>query len=37
MTPTSAFRDRTAFNGNLKIKDADRFWSPSKYLIIVER
>jgi len=32
-----AFRDRTAFKGNLKIKDADRFWSPSKYLIIVER
>jgi hypothetical protein len=31
------FRDRTAFKGNLKIKDADRFWSPSKYLIIVER
>ncbi len=32
-----AFRDRTAFKGNLRIKDADRFWSPSKYLIIVER
>src|SRR5690349_5150828 len=32
-----AFRDHTAFKGNLKIKDADRFWSPSKYLIIVER
>jgi hypothetical protein len=32
-----AVRDRTAFKGNLKIKDADRFWSPSKYLIIVER
>lgn len=32
-----AARDRTNFRGNLKIKDADRFWSPSKYLIILER
>ncbi|HEY2375320.1 MAG TPA: hypothetical protein VGH98_05040 [Gemmatimonadaceae bacterium] len=32
-----AFRDHTLFRGNLKIKDADRFWSPSKYLIILER
>ena len=32
-----ANRDKTAFKGNLKIKDADKFWSPSKYLIIVER
>jgi hypothetical protein len=32
-----AARDRTSFRGNLKIKDADRFWSPSKYLIILER
>ena len=30
-------RDRTSFRGNLKIKDADRFWSQSKYLIILER
>jgi hypothetical protein len=29
--------DRTSFRGNLKIKDSDRFWSPSKYLIILER
>jgi hypothetical protein len=32
-----ATRDRTNFRGNLKIKDADRFWSQSKYLIILER
>lgn len=32
-----SFRDRSSFRGNLKIKDADRFWSPSKYLIIVQR
>jgi hypothetical protein len=32
-----AIRDRTSFRGNLKIKDADRFWSQSKYLIILER
>ena len=30
-------RDRAKFRGNLKIKDTDRFWLPSKYLIIVER
>src|SRR5438874_1068432 len=30
-------RDRSLFRGNLKIKDTDRFWSPSRYLIIVER
>jgi hypothetical protein len=29
--------DQTSFRGNLKIKDSDRFWSPSKYLIILER
>lgn len=29
--------EQTSFRGNLKIKDADRFWSPSKYLIILER
>jgi hypothetical protein len=32
-----ATRDRANFHGNLKIKDADRFWSQSKYLIILER
>jgi len=32
-----ASRDNTSFRGNLKIKDADRFWSQSKYLIILER
>ena len=30
-------REKTSFRGNLKIKDADRFWSQSRYLIIVER
>ena len=30
-------REKTFFRGNLKIKDADRFWSQSRYLIIVER
>lgn len=32
-----AARDRASFRGNLKIKDADRFWEKSRYLIIVER
>ena len=32
-----AMVDKSSFRGNLKIKDSDRFWSPSKYLIIVER
>jgi hypothetical protein len=32
-----AIQDRSSFRGNLKIKDADRFWSQSKYLIILER
>ena len=30
-------RDRNTFRGNLKIKDGDKFWSQSKYLIILER
>jgi hypothetical protein len=30
-------RDRMSFRGNLKIKDGDRFWSQSKYLIILEQ
>jgi hypothetical protein len=30
-------REKTVFRGNLKIKDADKFWSQSRYLIIVER
>jgi hypothetical protein len=30
-------RDGPNFRGNLKIKDTDKFWAPSKYLIIVER
>ena len=30
-------RDGPSFRGNLKIKDQDKFWAPSKYLIIVER
>jgi len=30
-------RDGPSFRGNLKIKDIDKFWAPSKYLIIVER
>jgi acetolactate synthase small subunit len=32
-----ASRDRDTFTGNLRIKDADKFWSQSKYLIILER
>ena len=32
-----ATRDQSSFRGNLKIKDGDRFWSQSKYLIILER
>jgi hypothetical protein len=32
-----AERDRSSFRGNLKIKDADRFWSQSRYLIILAR
>jgi len=30
-------RDGPNFRGNLKIKDSDKFWAQSKYLIIVER
>jgi myosin heavy subunit len=30
-------RDGPSFRGNLKIKDSDHFWAPSKYLIIVQR
>jgi hypothetical protein len=30
-------RDGSSFRGNLKIRDSDRFWAPSKFLIIVER
>lgn len=32
-----AQRDGPNFRGNLKIKDIDKFWAPSKYLIIVQR
>jgi len=32
-----ATRERDSFRGNLRIKDADKFWSQSKYLIILER
>lgn len=32
-----AMRDRSTFKGDLKITDADRFWAPSRYLIIVEK
>jgi len=32
-----AQRDGPSFRGNLRIKDIDKFWAPSKYLIIVER
>lgn len=31
-----AMRDKSSFRGNLKITDADKFWSQSRYLIIVE-
>jgi len=30
-------REGSSFRGNLKIKDSDRFWGPSKYLIIVQK
>src|SRR5690348_2076373 len=30
-------RDGPSFRGNLKIKDSDKFWAPSKYLIILAR
>lgn len=34
---TVAMRDGSKFRGPLHIENADRFWAPSKYLIIVER
>ena len=30
-------RDKLTFKGNLKIADTDQFWSPSRYLILVQR
>jgi hypothetical protein len=30
-------RDRATFKGNLRIKDSERFWSPSRFLIIVQK
>jgi hypothetical protein len=30
-------REKASFRGNIKIKDTDRFWSQSRYLIIVGR
>ena len=30
-------RDGTSFRGSLEIADADKFWQPSRYLIIVQR
>ena len=30
-------RERTSFRGNLRITNADRFWAPSRYLIIVQQ
>jgi len=30
-------RDGTSFRGSLEIPDADKFWAPSRYLIIVQR
>jgi len=30
-------RDKNIFRGNIKIRDAERFWTPSKYLIIVQK
>jgi len=30
-------RDGTTFRGSLEIPDADKFWAPSRYLIIVQR
>ena len=32
-----ADRDRASFRGGLHIADANRFWAPSRYLIIVQR
>jgi hypothetical protein len=30
-------RDKATFRGNLRIVNADRFWAPSRYLILVQR
>jgi hypothetical protein len=30
-------RDGASFRGNLKIKDSDKFWAPSRYLIIIQK
>jgi len=30
-------RDGTSFRGSLEIPDSDKFWAPSRYLIIVQR
>jgi hypothetical protein len=30
-------RDQSTFRGNLRIKDSERFWSPSRFLIIVQK
>ena len=32
-----AMRDQSTFRGNLKITNTDRFWAPSRFLIIVEQ
>jgi septal ring factor EnvC (AmiA/AmiB activator) len=32
-----AVRDQSTFRGNLKITNTDRFWAPSRFLIIVEQ
>lgn len=32
-----ATREGTSFRGSLEIPDAEKFWSPSRYLIIVQR
>jgi hypothetical protein len=32
-----AQRDKSKFRGNLEIVNADQFWAPSRYLIIVQR
>src|SRR5262249_38708668 len=32
-----AAREGTSFRGALEIPDSDKFWSPSRYLIIVQR
>lgn len=30
-------RDQNAFKGNLKIADVDRFWTPSRFLVLVQQ